>query len=60
MKLPRFLSNRLVAAVLLLVALGLGCVGCASTEPENMSSRPWNSPEGWQNGALPGTLNQPR
>jgi hypothetical protein len=31
--------------------------GCASTESDNASVRPWNSPEGWQNGML-GDINQ--
>jgi len=45
--------------ILLLVLAGavLGCAGCA-TEPENESTRPWNTPEGWQNGAFP-MLTQP-
>ncbi len=24
--------------------------GCASTESDNASVRPWNSPQGWENG----------
>jgi hypothetical protein len=24
--------------------------GCASTEPDNASVRPWNAPTDWQNG----------
>ena len=24
--------------------------GCASTEPDNASVRPWNTPTGWENG----------
>ncbi|MDB6121371.1 MAG: hypothetical protein JWQ71_364 [Pedosphaera sp.] len=60
MKRAGFIYNRLVAAVLLALAIGFACGGCASTEPDNVSSRPWNSPEGWQNGSLPGTLTQPR
>jgi len=43
---------------LLLVAFGailvFGSTGCASTEPDNASVRPWNSSEGWQGGALGG------
>jgi len=45
------------ANLLLLLALvalaGIFC-GCASTEPDNTSVRPWNSSEGWQGGALGG------
>jgi hypothetical protein len=38
--------------VLALGAMVWGAVGCA--EPENASTRPWNSPEGFQGGALGG------
>ncbi|HZT22675.1 MAG TPA: hypothetical protein VFB55_07185 [Verrucomicrobiae bacterium] len=24
--------------------------GCASTEPDNASTRPWNTPQGWEGG----------
>jgi len=27
--------------------------GCASTEPENASARPWNQPRGWETGLPP-------
>jgi hypothetical protein len=38
-------------AFLLLVALAsLVLSGCASSDPENMSSRPWDSPKSWENG----------
>jgi hypothetical protein len=33
--------------------------GCASTEPDNVSARPWNSPKGWESG-LPTILNEGR
>jgi hypothetical protein len=45
--------KRLFSSLLLLVLFAmmlLGSVGCASTEPENASVRPWNAPEGWENG----------
>ena len=32
---------------------------CKTTEPENMSDRPWNGQQGWQHG-LPGSINQGR
>jgi hypothetical protein len=38
---------------LLLLALGAilaGVGGCATDEPENASVRPWNAPQGWENG----------
>lgn len=60
MKFRTFLQNRFWL-VLVLLGVGLGCFGCASTgdEPENASSKPWNSPEGWQNGSLPSMMQQP-
>jgi len=45
--------NRFFSSFLLLVLFALmlvGAAGCASTEPENASVRPWNAPEGWENG----------
>jgi hypothetical protein len=41
-----------------LVVVGLCAAGCATDEPDNLSSKPWNSPEGWQNGNLPSNLYQ--
>jgi len=41
----------LLAALVFLVVFSSGC---ASTEPDNASVRPWNSPEGWQSGMLGG------
>ena len=35
---------------LLLGALLLGVSGCSTTEPENASVRPWNTPQGWESG----------
>ncbi len=39
------------------VALGfvLLATGCNTTEPDNNSTRPWNSPKGWE-GGVPGML----
>ena len=41
------------AKIFLLLVLG-GMIffftGCASVEPENASSVPWNSPQGWEGG----------
>jgi hypothetical protein len=44
--------------VLLLAMVSAWGVGCASTgdETENVSSKPWNSPEGYQNGAIPSNI----
>ena len=41
-------------AVCALAITAAGLAGCASTESDNASVRPWNSPEGWQGGALGG------
>ena len=34
----------LVTTVLLVVS------GCATEDPDNASVRPWNTPQGWENG----------
>jgi hypothetical protein len=44
------ISNPRQALLLFLVLAGFGLAGCASTESENMSERPWNSPQGWETG----------
>jgi hypothetical protein len=51
------LSNvkALAARWLLLLVLGVvlaGASGCATSEPENDSLRPWNAPQGWE-GTMP-------
>jgi hypothetical protein len=43
--------------VLALTVLALG--GCATTDSENRSERPWNSPKGWENG-LPSSMTEGR
>jgi hypothetical protein len=38
---------------ILFLALGailLGVTGCETNEPDNASVRPWNTPQGWENG----------
>jgi hypothetical protein len=43
-----------------LLALGAilaGVSGCATSDPENASVRPWNTPQGWENG-MGGMMNQ--
>jgi len=48
------------AALVLLLALAAVIVsGCASTESENLSERPWNSPKSWESG-LPSGLTEGR
>jgi hypothetical protein len=44
--------------LVLLVALTLTAIGCSSTESENLSSRPWNSPQDWETGSLPSSMNE--
>lgn len=46
------------ALLLLLASLALGVIGCSTTESENLSSRPWNAPQGWETGALPSSMNE--
>jgi F0F1-type ATP synthase assembly protein I len=40
--------------LILLLAIGFGAAACSTTndEPDNESVKPWNSPEGWQNGQM--------
>jgi len=45
--------------LLLLSVASLALAGCASTESDNMSSRPWNSPRGWEHG-LPSSMTEGR
>ena len=45
---------------LLLFVLGTiltGISGCATSEPDNASVRPWNTPQNWENG-MPGMSQQ--
>ena len=44
---------------LLFAACTLLFTACKTTEPENLSERPWNGQQGWQSG-LPSTINQGR
>jgi hypothetical protein len=43
----------------LLASVVLSLTGCASTEPENYSARPWDSPRSWETG-LPSALTEGR
>jgi hypothetical protein len=47
-------KNAKIIFVLSLI-LASFAIGCASTEPDNVSERPWNAPKGWENG-LPGGM----
>jgi len=51
----RFGSSFLI--VLLFALVVIGASGCASTEPDNASVRPWNAPQGWDSG-IPSTMYQ--
>jgi len=42
-------------ALLLLLATVVALSGCTTVEPDNLSARPWNSPEGWE-GGLPSSM----
>jgi hypothetical protein len=47
-------------AVFLILLVFAGILsGCKTTEPENLSSRPWNAPRGWETG-LPSSINEGR
>jgi hypothetical protein len=43
---------------LVLAALAFIITGCASTESDNASVRPWDTPEGWEGGSLGGMMDQ--
>jgi hypothetical protein len=45
----RLLKSRAVL-LLLFVFVAAVVTGCASTESENVSARPWNTPKGWETG----------
>ncbi|HEX9045930.1 MAG TPA: hypothetical protein VF988_02795 [Verrucomicrobiae bacterium] len=46
--------------LLFVAALTVVLSGCSSTESDNASVRPWNSPEGWEGGMLGNMNNQHR
>jgi hypothetical protein len=52
----RFCSSFLL--LMLFALLLLGASGCASTEPDNASVRPWDAPMGWENGIPSGMYQQ--
>jgi hypothetical protein len=52
MSVCRFIQKTRFPLLLLLLAVGLGGAACSTTESDNESVKPWNSPEGWQNGNL--------
>jgi hypothetical protein len=46
--------RRVLILAMFLAALGLS--GCATTESENDSVRPWDSPRNWENGLPSGMM----
>jgi len=54
------ISNPRWAVLLLLVLAAVASGGCASTESENASERPWSTPQTWENGLPSGMFNQGR
>jgi hypothetical protein len=52
--------NKWKLAVLFCLVLGsLALSGCATTDTDNISEMPWNTPKTWESG-LPSTLNEGR
>jgi hypothetical protein len=54
------LANSRWVFLLLLVLGALASGGCATSESANVSERPWNSPQGWENGLPSNMFNQGR
>ncbi len=54
----RFRLNRTFTAFLGLALLAGAALlsGCQTTDPDNLSARPWNSPKGWENGLPSGMM----
>ncbi len=55
----RFVSNIRVWLFLLLVTAAAALTGCATSDSENASARPWNAPYNWENG-LPANITEGR
>ena len=51
-------ATRIASCLVLLVLLvNLALLtGCATSEPDNESSRPWNTPKSWENGLPAGMM----
>jgi len=54
-----FNMKRALALWSLLAVLAGIMAGCKTSDPDNLSSRPWNSPRGWEHG-LPSSINEGR
>jgi hypothetical protein len=50
---------RFILCSLLFVFAAEFFIGCATDNPDDVSSTPWNRPAGWE-GPLPSTINQGR
>jgi hypothetical protein len=50
---------RTIFCASLLAVAAVVLTGCATDNPDNISSVPWNQPAGWE-GPLPSTINQGR
>jgi hypothetical protein len=55
----RALANPRWFFLLLVTLAALAAAGCA-TPSENVSERPWNTPQGWETGLPSGMYNQYR
>jgi hypothetical protein len=55
----RITSLRLFGLGLLAAVTMILISGCTTNEPENTSSRPWNTPKSWEHG-LPSIMNEGR
>jgi hypothetical protein len=55
----RRLGNPRGWLLLVLVLAGMGLSGCGTTETDNLSERPWNTPKSWETG-FPSNLNEGR
>ncbi len=54
------ISNFRYVLLLVLAVAAVVLSGCASTESDNLSERPWNAPQGWETGIPSSMYNQYR
>lgn len=50
---------RTILGAIFFALTAMAMVGCATDNPDNISSTPWNQPASWE-GALPSNINQGR
>jgi hypothetical protein len=48
--------KRRILVLLAVLAGSFFVTGCATTESENVSERPWNSPKSWEHGMPTGMM----